>query len=147
MYRHLDGILNVIRYHGQGRETDLDVLKSSDLIITTYSTLAFEMANRKSQLDKIGWFRIVLDEGKLSSIHQSTKLLGIDNNSTRYPPPRYTFLPHVYGARGKVSLVSDRYAYPESIAGYRCSIRLPTGRAIPQHCPVPTVHCRPIRPG
>ncbi len=66
MSRHLDGILKVIKYHGQGREKDLDVLKNSDVIITTYSTLASEVGGGKSQLHKIGWFRIVLDEGKYS---------------------------------------------------------------------------------
>ena len=55
--------MKVLKYHGQGRERDLDVLADADVIITTYSTLATEVGNKKSQLHRIGWFRVVLDEG------------------------------------------------------------------------------------
>ncbi|KAI8635199.1 hypothetical protein F5Y19DRAFT_469074 [Xylariaceae sp. FL1651] len=59
---HLGGALKFIKYHGQGREKDLDVLSDSDVVITTYQTLASESAGKKSQLHRIGWYRVVLDE-------------------------------------------------------------------------------------
>ncbi|KAI3328987.1 hypothetical protein HD806DRAFT_481296 [Xylariaceae sp. AK1471] len=59
---HLGGTLKWIKYHGVRRERDLDALADSDLIVTTYQTLAFESAAKRSQLHKIGWYRVVLDE-------------------------------------------------------------------------------------
>lgn len=64
----MDGILKVIKYHGQGREGNPDNLKNSDVVITTYSTLASEWYKKKSQLHRIGWFRVVLDEGSICYI-------------------------------------------------------------------------------
>ncbi|KAI8949691.1 hypothetical protein F4801DRAFT_580228 [Xylaria longipes] len=59
---HLGGSIKYFKYHGAGREKDLEVLSDSDLIVTTYQTLRSEFANKKSQLHKIEWYRIVLDE-------------------------------------------------------------------------------------
>ncbi|KAI0538256.1 SNF2 family N-terminal domain-containing protein [Xylaria digitata] len=59
---HLGGTLKWIKYHGVGREKDLDVLADSDLIVTTYQTLRHEYVGKRSKLHKIEWFRIVLDE-------------------------------------------------------------------------------------
>ncbi|KAI0466403.1 hypothetical protein F4859DRAFT_497307 [Xylaria cf. heliscus] len=59
---HLGGSIKYFKYHGAGREKDLKVLSDSDLIVTTYQTLRSEVANKKSQLHKIEWYRIVLDE-------------------------------------------------------------------------------------
>ncbi|KAK7750833.1 hypothetical protein SLS62_007232 [Diatrype stigma] len=50
---HMEGILKVIKYHGQGRESNPDNLKNSDVVITTYSTLASEWYKKKSQLHRI----------------------------------------------------------------------------------------------
>jgi SNF2 family DNA or RNA helicase len=63
--------LKTIKYHGQGRERKLDVLAQSDVVITTYNTLAtdFTSLNRKSLLHKIHWYRIVLDEGMFNKPH------------------------------------------------------------------------------
>ncbi|KAI1757160.1 hypothetical protein F4782DRAFT_481472 [Xylaria castorea] len=59
---HLGGSIKYFKYHGAGREKDLEVLSDSDLIVTTYQTLRSEFANKRSQLHKIEWYRIVLDE-------------------------------------------------------------------------------------
>ncbi|KAJ3567630.1 hypothetical protein NPX13_g6703 [Xylaria arbuscula] len=59
---HIGDTLKYIKYHGVGREKDLNVLADSDLVITTYQTLRTEYSVKKSSLHKIGWYRIVLDE-------------------------------------------------------------------------------------
>ncbi|KAI0193792.1 SNF2 family N-terminal domain-containing protein [Astrocystis sublimbata] len=59
---HLGGSIKHLKYHGSDREKDLEVLCDSDLILTTYQTLRSEFANKRSQLHKIEWYRIVLDE-------------------------------------------------------------------------------------
>ncbi|KAI0450909.1 hypothetical protein F5B21DRAFT_489175 [Xylaria acuta] len=59
---HLGGSIKIFKYHGAGREKDLEALSDSDLIVTTYQTLCSEFAKKKSQLHKIEWYRIVLDE-------------------------------------------------------------------------------------
>ncbi|KAI0193260.1 SNF2 family N-terminal domain-containing protein [Xylaria flabelliformis] len=59
---HLGGSIKYFKYHGASREKDLEALSDSDLIVTTYQTLRSEYANKRSQLHKIEWFRIVLDE-------------------------------------------------------------------------------------
>ncbi|KAB5535361.1 SNF2 family domain-containing protein [Coniochaeta sp. 2T2.1] len=60
--RHLGEALTVRRYHGQGRERGVDVLAASDVVLTTYNTLAADSARRKSPLHNISWYRVVLDE-------------------------------------------------------------------------------------
>ncbi|KAI0441189.1 hypothetical protein F4803DRAFT_552380 [Xylaria telfairii] len=59
---HVGGSIKYFKYHGAGRQKDLEVLSDSDLIVTTYQTLRSEFANKKSHLHKIEWYRIVLDE-------------------------------------------------------------------------------------
>lgn len=54
-------------YHGPGRLTDLRELANHDLVITTYGTAASVRSSKKSSnpLEKINWFRIVLDEAHI----------------------------------------------------------------------------------
>ncbi|KAH8911517.1 hypothetical protein BR93DRAFT_873391 [Coniochaeta sp. PMI_546] len=59
---HLGENLTVTRYHGQGRERRVEVLAASDVVITTYNTLAADSAKKSSPLHKISWYRVVLDE-------------------------------------------------------------------------------------
>ena len=54
-------------YHGTGRIKDATQLADHDIVITTYSTAAHELLGknaeqRVSPLQRIGWFRIILDE-------------------------------------------------------------------------------------
>jgi len=39
------------------------VLAASDVVLTTYNTLAVDYAKKSSPLHKIFWYRVVLDEG------------------------------------------------------------------------------------
>lgn len=56
----------MIKYHGPGRPENLDTIQDSDIVITTYNTLTVEFQNKSepSLLHQIGWYRVVLDEGK-----------------------------------------------------------------------------------
>jgi SWI/SNF-related matrix-associated actin-dependent regulator of chromatin subfamily A3 len=39
-------------------------IEDSDIVLTTYHTLAADFTAKKSPLHEIGWFRVVLDEGR-----------------------------------------------------------------------------------
>jgi SWI/SNF-related matrix-associated actin-dependent regulator of chromatin subfamily A3 len=65
---HCDGSLNVVKYHGQGRESSPIALADTDIVLSTYHTIAAEALDHSSPVYKIEWFRIVLDEGKKISI-------------------------------------------------------------------------------
>lgn len=52
-----------MKYHGHGRTRDPEALARSDIVLTTYKTLATDVASNRSPLHSIEWFRIVLDEG------------------------------------------------------------------------------------
>ncbi|KAK2034132.1 SNF2 family domain-containing protein [Colletotrichum zoysiae] len=60
--KHVEGKLNQIEYHGPKREKDIDKIKNSNIVVTTYNTLAAEYEKKSSPLHKIGWYRVVLDE-------------------------------------------------------------------------------------
>lgn len=55
--------LTTIKYHGPKRRCSLETLRATDLVITTYHTLASESSNSKGLLNQIEWYRLVLDEG------------------------------------------------------------------------------------
>lgn len=57
------GLLKIHKYHGIGKEIDLDSIAEFDVVMTTYATIASDVAKRSSILQQIMWFRIVLDEG------------------------------------------------------------------------------------
>jgi SWI/SNF-related matrix-associated actin-dependent regulator of chromatin subfamily A3 len=69
--RHLTGTLQVTKYHGQRRETRIDTIRDADIVLTTHHTLAADRSSNKHPLGKIGWFRIVLDEGEQSALHKT----------------------------------------------------------------------------
>jgi len=62
--RHLDGTLVTIKYHGPKRETKVALIKDSDIVLTTYHTLAADFAAKKGPIHAIAWYRVVLDEGR-----------------------------------------------------------------------------------
>ncbi|KAJ4988673.1 DNA repair and recombination protein rad5c [Stagonosporopsis vannaccii] len=57
--------LTTIKYHGQKRRCSLDKLRETDLVITTYHTLASDFSNDKGLLNQIEWYRLVLDEAHI----------------------------------------------------------------------------------
>ncbi|KAI1629297.1 SNF2 family N-terminal domain-containing protein [Exophiala viscosa] len=58
----LNTSLNYCRYHGRGRRFHRQSILDTDIILTTYHTLAAERKSKKHPLRSIKWFRIVLDE-------------------------------------------------------------------------------------
>jgi SNF2 family DNA or RNA helicase len=55
--------LGVCDFHGEGRAKTCEALLEYDVVLTTCHTLAAEWKGRRV-LHDIGWFRVVLDEGK-----------------------------------------------------------------------------------
>ncbi|TRX94187.1 hypothetical protein FHL15_004955 [Xylaria flabelliformis] len=53
--------LSFVCFHGQDRPRDLEALRSVGLVLTTYATLATDYAS-EGVLDKMEWYRVVLDE-------------------------------------------------------------------------------------
>ncbi|KAI9783767.1 MAG: hypothetical protein M1839_003103 [Geoglossum umbratile] len=72
------GALSYYIYHGGNRLSDLNELAKFDMVITTYSVVASEQRSKvlrngtPSPLERINWFRIVLDEAHMIR-EQSTK--------------------------------------------------------------------------
>lgn len=58
------GFSNINIYHSHGREGTARVLADSDIVLSTYHTISYESADKKSPLWQIRWFRVILDEGK-----------------------------------------------------------------------------------
>jgi SWI/SNF-related matrix-associated actin-dependent regulator of chromatin subfamily A3 len=55
------GKLKVYMYYGE-RTNDTEELKKYDIVLTTYSTLATELRRWESPVNKIEWWRVILDE-------------------------------------------------------------------------------------
>jgi SWI/SNF-related matrix-associated actin-dependent regulator of chromatin subfamily A3 len=70
--RHFDSstlsALRTIKYHGLSRERSSTGLCDADIVITTYHTLAAEIANSNNLVNDIEWHRLVLDEGTWLSL-------------------------------------------------------------------------------
>jgi SNF2 family DNA or RNA helicase len=66
IYRHLDGTLKKLRYHGLRRKGWASEFEKVDIVVTTYHTLVADYKDKSSPLHKLEWFRIVLDEGPLN---------------------------------------------------------------------------------
>jgi SNF2 family DNA or RNA helicase len=66
-WRHLKlDTLKVALFHGDNRAKTTEALVDHDVVLTTYRTLVFDWKGRRV-LQAMEWFRVVLDEGKLSS--------------------------------------------------------------------------------
>ncbi|KAH7386875.1 SNF2 family N-terminal domain-containing protein [Phaeosphaeria sp. MPI-PUGE-AT-0046c] len=65
--------LRMKKYHGQDRERSQGALCDADIVITTYHTLASEVANSTHVINDIEWYRLVLDEAHIIR-RQSTGL-------------------------------------------------------------------------
>jgi SWI/SNF-related matrix-associated actin-dependent regulator of chromatin subfamily A3 len=59
---HLGSSLKWFKYHGKGRQNYAQSIFDSDIVLTTYHTLAIERRTRKGCITSVEWFRIVLDE-------------------------------------------------------------------------------------
>ena len=63
--RHTNpGCLTFYKYHGKGRKADAPQGFRSNIVFTTYATLAAEMSDNQGALNNVAWFRVVLDEGE-----------------------------------------------------------------------------------
>lgn len=58
----MDGSLKVLKHHGKSRYRQVEEILDTDIVFTTYHTLAMERKKRKNPLQSINWFRVVLDE-------------------------------------------------------------------------------------
>ncbi|KAJ4353925.1 uncharacterized protein N0V89_005656 [Didymosphaeria variabile] len=59
------GALRTIKYHGTNRESNLEALCESDIVVTTYHTLYVDSSRGKHPLRNIEWYRLVLDEAHI----------------------------------------------------------------------------------
>lgn len=64
--------MQVVKYHGQRRKRNEYKIAEADIVLTTYKTLATDLACKNNPLHRVGWFRVVLDEGESSSISMSS---------------------------------------------------------------------------
>lgn len=55
-------------FHGHQKKLDVKEYLASDVVLTTYSTLASD-CQTLGILRRLKWFRIVLDEGEYPNIH------------------------------------------------------------------------------
>ena len=53
----------MVTFHGKDRGNEPQAFASSDLVLTTYSTLVKDYQTART-LHRLKWFRVVLDEGK-----------------------------------------------------------------------------------
>ena len=63
--KHIRESLKVTIYHGRGRDRQISHMVDSDVVLTTYQTIAIESSAKsgdRSPLLDFAWFRIVLDE-------------------------------------------------------------------------------------
>ncbi|KAK0665455.1 helicase conserved domain-containing protein [Cercophora samala] len=71
--KHLDESLKIEKYYGKDRNSDIQNYLNSNLVFTTYHTVAASnKAKNKSALFQIEWFRVVLDEAHLIKRPQTT---------------------------------------------------------------------------
>jgi SWI/SNF-related matrix-associated actin-dependent regulator of chromatin subfamily A3 len=57
--------LRTVKYHGKNRESNIDNLSESDIVITTYHTLYGDSDRGENPLRNIEWYRLVLDEAHI----------------------------------------------------------------------------------
>ncbi|KAG6366144.1 hypothetical protein INS49_000320 [Diaporthe citri] len=62
------GTLRWHKYHGMMRQLDLKSIGSYDIVLSTYGTVAADLARNRGLLNQIHWYRIVLDEGGQPSL-------------------------------------------------------------------------------
>ncbi len=131
--RHLDGTLKTMKYHGHKRERTLAIIEDSDIVLTTYHTLAVDFAAKKSPIHEVRWFRVVLDEGT-QTIPFLTVIFRAEVNkivagfavsaSLRFAPPKH----EIARVFGRCQAVASRKALvPDLIKSnsYPMGIKIP----------------------
>ncbi|XXG52908.1 hypothetical protein AAC387_Pa03g1106 [Persea americana] len=77
------GFLKVYKYYG-ARTTDVEDLRTYDIVLTTYKTLSAEKGFQESPIKKIEWWRIILDEAHMiSNVNSDCSKAVIGLNSKR----------------------------------------------------------------
>jgi hypothetical protein len=103
---------------------------NSNVVFTTYHTIAASMDNKESLIFRIEWFRVVLDEGKNRQFLARHGTLTCPNQSPHDSKTRNDPFPGGDAAFSQVSVVFDRYANPKSPGGYRLSAGIPQGQPV-----------------
>lgn len=62
MQKHIRSPLKTTIYHGDRRESRINDLTTSDIVLTTYQTLVADARHDMFHINDIAWYRIVLDE-------------------------------------------------------------------------------------
>lgn len=89
IFRHIyPGYLSYYKYHGPRREDDTNKLFNSDMVLTTYATVAMELSNGRNTLRNVEWFRIILDEGK-HFVHQGSSRVLSDSANLPFQPTKF----------------------------------------------------------
>lgn len=69
--RHTQESFKITVYHGRNRDRAVAQIEDSDIVLSTYQTIAIESPvdsqTKRSPLLDFAWFRIVLDEGETLS--------------------------------------------------------------------------------
>lgn len=82
--KHFSIPLKVHEYYGRRRKRKLNALFNSDIILTTYHTLASERKSKSSPVANITWFRIVLDEAHFIRRQSSDLYLAVSALAAQY---------------------------------------------------------------
>ncbi|PMD28760.1 hypothetical protein L207DRAFT_505056 [Hyaloscypha variabilis F] len=80
----LDNSLALAKCYGKGRNLDVEEYLKSDVIFTTYHTIATSMKQSDSIIFHIDWFRIVLDEAHMIRRRETTLYQAATQLSARF---------------------------------------------------------------
>lgn len=101
------------RFHGQQKDID----HSSDVILTTYATVAADYHRGRHQgsnvLTKTEWYRVVLDEGNEFLVPRSKLPQSLNSHSSRHSLFEYEAIQSGLRSRGFYPLVSFWNTDPE----------------------------------
>lgn len=69
--------LSVVRFHGARRPKDMNILKSADIVLTTYRVVVNETSQHVPTIGSVKWGRIILDESHemKTTQHATTKAI------------------------------------------------------------------------
>ncbi|OQU97598.1 SNF2 family domain-containing protein isoform 2 [Cladophialophora immunda] len=80
----LDESIKVSKYYGKTRNLDMTEYLNSDIIFTTYHTVAASMDKNNSLIFGIEWFRVVLDEAHMIRRRETTLFRAATQLSARF---------------------------------------------------------------